>query len=101
MKSTLYNLTEMLHFEISAVELRASMHKVDAQLAMQPEGVLQGVVSKVEQLLDVTSIDAVVPGMQEWRVSQIESESSRNKLAEMLHLPTACTWAEGGLPASY
>ena len=43
----------MLHFEISAVELRASMHKVDAQLAMQPEGVLQGVVSKVEQLLDV------------------------------------------------
>ena len=77
------------------------MHKVDAQLAMQPEGVLQGVVSKVEQLLDVTSIDAVVPGMQEWRVSQIESESSRNKLAEMLHLPTACTWAEGGLLASY
>jgi hypothetical protein len=68
LKSTLYNLTEMLHFEISAVELRASMHKVDAQLAMQPEGVLQGVV---------------------------------NKLAEMLHLPTACTWAEGGLPASY
>lgn len=97
MKSTLYNLTEMLHFEISAVELRATMHKADAQLALQPDGVMQATLRKVEQLLDVTSIDAVVPSMQEWRVSHIEAESSRNKLAEMLHLPTSCTWAEGVL----
>ena len=98
MKSTLYNLTEMLHFEISAVELRAMMHKADAQLALQPEGVIQTTMRKVEQLLDVTSIDAVLPSMQEWRVSQIEAESSRNKLAEMLQLPTNCTWAEGASP---
>ena len=97
MKSTLYNLTEMLHFEISAVELRATMHKADAQLALQPDGVMQATLRKVEQLLDVTSIDAVVPSMQEWRVSHIEAESSRNTLAELLHLPPSCTWADGGL----
>ena len=95
MKSTLYNLTEMVHFEISAVELRAAMHKADAQLSLQPEEVMQATMRKVEQLLDVTSIDAVVPSMQEWRVSQIEAESSRNKLAEILQLPSSCTWAEG------
>jgi hypothetical protein len=97
MKSTLHNLTEMLHFEISAVELRATMHKADAQLALQPEGLLQATVRKVEQLLDVTSIDAVLPSMQEWRVFHIEAESSRNKLAEMLQLPSNSTWAEGVL----
>lgn len=97
MKSTLYNLTEMLHFEISSVELRSVMHKADAQLALQPEDVIQATMGKVEQLLGVASIDAVIPSMQEWRVSQIEAEASRNKLAEMLQLSTSCTWAEGEL----
>lgn len=100
MKSTLYNLTEMLHFEISAVELRATMHKADVQLALQPEGVMQATIRKVEQLLDVSSIDAVLPTMQEWRVFHIEAESSRNKLAEILQLSSSSTWAEGVLPAA-
>ena len=33
---------------------------------------MQTTIRKVEQLLDVTSIDAVVPSMQEWRVFHIE-----------------------------
>ena len=54
LKSTLYNLTEMLHFEISAVELRATMHKVDA-LVKAPDGVMQATLNKVEALLDVSA----------------------------------------------
>ena len=81
MQSTLYNLTEMLHFEISAVELRATMHKVDTHLSVPvPEGVMQTTLSAVESLLGVSTVDAVVPCMQQWRVAHIESESSRNKV---------------------
>ena len=93
LKSTLYNLTEMLHFEISAVELRATMHKVDA-LVKEPDGVMQATLNKVEALLDVSAIDAVLPTMQQWRVSQIESDAARNKLSELLRLPAAATWPE-------
>lgn len=65
-------LQEMLHFELTAVALRATLHKADALLAT-PEGAAQATLRALQTQLGVEGIASLIPAVQSSRFAQLEA----------------------------